>query len=128
MPVSCLTVSTSTHRRRKGWGKRRRRLPGVESALKTLPEEKEESDDACEFACSITLKLVLVQSSLSEWLFIGNGLQAKITCTFWWGYLSGLITSSDNSDEDDSEDPESLKSEESDSSEDLDKMVMCFEL
>ncbi|XP_024281476.1 male-specific lethal 3 homolog isoform X1 [Oncorhynchus tshawytscha] len=33
--------------RRKGWGKRRRRLPGVESALKTLPEEKEESDDAC---------------------------------------------------------------------------------
>uniref|UniRef100_A0A4W5R4U2 MSL complex subunit 3 n=1 Tax=Hucho hucho TaxID=62062 RepID=A0A4W5R4U2_9TELE len=108
--------------RRKGWGKRRRRLPGVESALKTLPEEKEESDDACEFDCSITLKLVLVQSSLSEWLFIRNGLQAKITCTFWWGYLSGLITSSDNSDEDDSEDPESLKSEESDSSEDLDKM------
>uniref|UniRef100_A0A674D242 MSL complex subunit 3 n=1 Tax=Salmo trutta TaxID=8032 RepID=A0A674D242_SALTR len=53
-------------RMRKGWGKRRRRLPGVESALKTLPEEKEESDDACEFACSITLKLVLVQSSLSE--------------------------------------------------------------
>uniref|UniRef100_A0A8C7LK40 MSL complex subunit 3 n=1 Tax=Oncorhynchus kisutch TaxID=8019 RepID=A0A8C7LK40_ONCKI len=48
--------------RRKGWGKRRRRLPGVESALKTLPEEKEESDDACEFACSITLKLVLVQN------------------------------------------------------------------
>ncbi|KAL1021911.1 hypothetical protein UPYG_G00019800 [Umbra pygmaea] len=34
--------------RRKGWGKRRGRLPGVESALKTLPEEaKEESDDAC---------------------------------------------------------------------------------
>ncbi|XP_010884968.1 male-specific lethal 3 homolog isoform X1 [Esox lucius] len=34
--------------RRKGWGKRRRRLPGVDSTLKTLPEEeKEESDDAC---------------------------------------------------------------------------------
>ena len=65
-------------------------------------------------------------TSLSEWffIFIGNGLQAKMTGTFWWGYLSGLITSSDNSDEDDSEDPESLKSEESDSSEDLDKMVV----
>ncbi|KAM6945850.1 MSL complex subunit 3-like [Aplochiton taeniatus] len=34
--------------RRQRWGKRRRRLPGVDPALKTLPEEdKEESDDAC---------------------------------------------------------------------------------
>ncbi|XP_018584968.1 male-specific lethal 3 homolog isoform X3 [Scleropages formosus] len=33
--------------RRKGWRKRRCRLPGVDSVLKTLPEEeKEESDDA----------------------------------------------------------------------------------
>uniref|UniRef100_A0A8B9HW06 MSL complex subunit 3 n=1 Tax=Astyanax mexicanus TaxID=7994 RepID=A0A8B9HW06_ASTMX len=34
--------------RRKGWRKRRCRLPGVNSVLKGLPEEeKEESDDAC---------------------------------------------------------------------------------
>uniref|UniRef100_A0A8C9R486 MSL complex subunit 3 n=1 Tax=Scleropages formosus TaxID=113540 RepID=A0A8C9R486_SCLFO len=38
--------------RRKGWRKRRCRLPGVDSVLKTLPEEeKEESDDACK--CSL---------------------------------------------------------------------------
>ncbi|KAJ8255738.1 hypothetical protein COCON_G00196020 [Conger conger] len=30
--------------RRKGWKKRRCRLPGVDSVLKTLPEEREESD------------------------------------------------------------------------------------
>uniref|UniRef100_A0AAR2L5U0 Chromo domain-containing protein n=1 Tax=Pygocentrus nattereri TaxID=42514 RepID=A0AAR2L5U0_PYGNA len=35
--------------RRKGWRKRRCRLPGVNSVLKGSPdEEKEESDDACE--------------------------------------------------------------------------------
>ncbi|XP_062303213.1 male-specific lethal 3 homolog [Osmerus eperlanus] len=34
--------------RRKGWGKRRRCLPGVESALKTLTEEeKEDCEDTC---------------------------------------------------------------------------------
>uniref|UniRef100_A0AAY4DRU4 Chromo domain-containing protein n=1 Tax=Denticeps clupeoides TaxID=299321 RepID=A0AAY4DRU4_9TELE len=35
--------------KRKGWRKRRGRLPGVNSTLKALHEdEKEESDDACE--------------------------------------------------------------------------------
>lgn len=38
------------HRRKKGWKKRRCRLPGVNPILKTLTEEeKEKSDDACEY-------------------------------------------------------------------------------
>ncbi|KAJ8378338.1 hypothetical protein AAFF_G00243580 [Aldrovandia affinis] len=86
--------------RRKGWKKRRCRLPGVDSVLKTLPEEKEESDAS------------FTNLAAAFWT---DGTKVD---KMQFGQPDTLISSSEDS-EDDSEDPESLKSEESDSSEEM---------